>query len=92
MDISDIKILDEEKLRRKHNVQSYEVEEVLWGNARFFLAEAGHIEGEDVYRALGQTDAGRYLIVFLIYKRNQTALVLSAREMTRKERTRYGKK
>lgn len=90
--IADIQILDVEKLRRKHDVYDYEVEEVLRGRARFYFGEKGNIEGEDVYRALGQTEEGRYLIVVFIYKRDGTALVTSAREMTSKERKRYGKK
>ena len=92
VDIVDIRILNVEKLTRKHAVYDYEVEEVLWGNSRFFFAEKGNVEGEDVYRALGQTEEGRYLVVFFIYKRDGTALVTSAREMTSKERKRYGKK
>ncbi len=92
IDIADIRILDVEKLIRKHAVYDFEVEEILWGNARFFFAEKGNVEGEDVYRALGQTEAGRYLVVFFIYKRDGAALVTSAREMTPKERKRYGKK
>lgn len=92
MDIADIQILDEEKLKRKHNVYGYEVEEVLWGRARFYFAEKGYVEGEDVYRALGQTAEGRYLTVFFVYKRDGTALVTSARDMKPKERKRYGKK
>jgi uncharacterized DUF497 family protein len=42
-----------------------------------------------VYSASGQTDAGRYLIVFFIHKPNNTALILSARDMDKKERRRY---
>ena len=37
----------------------------------------GHFRGEDVYRALGQTDAGRYLVVFYIDKLTREALILS---------------
>ena len=37
--------------------------------------------GEDVYMALGQTDAGRYLTILLIYKVSGDALILSARDM-----------
>jgi len=48
--------------------------------------------GEDVYTASGQTDTGRYLIVFFIYKADNTALILSARDMDKKERRRYEKK
>jgi len=41
---------------------------------------------------LGQTDAGRYLIVFFVYKKKGQALILSARDMTDVERDRYEKK
>jgi uncharacterized DUF497 family protein len=52
----------------------------------------GKFRGEDVYRALGQTHAGRYLTVFFIHKLTQKALILSARDMDDKERASYGKK
>ncbi|MDI6795090.1 MAG: BrnT family toxin [bacterium] len=58
----------------------------------FRFMEKGDIKGEDVYSALGQTDAGRYLIVFFIYKKTQEALILSARNMARKERREYAKR
>ena len=45
--------------------------------------------GEDVYAALGQTGAGRYLIVYFIYKATREALILSAREMEANERNAY---
>ncbi len=35
--IADIQILDEEKLQRKHQVHSYEVEEALLSESKFFL-------------------------------------------------------
>jgi uncharacterized DUF497 family protein len=41
---------------------------------------------------MGQTEAGRYLIVFFIHKKSGAALVISARDMTPKERRRYGRK
>ena len=40
----------------------------------------------------GQTDAGRYLIVFFIQKEKNLALILSARDMDQKERRRYERK
>jgi hypothetical protein len=40
---------------------------------------------------MGQTQSGRYLIIFFILKKKRDALVLSAREMTRAERKRYEK-
>jgi hypothetical protein len=45
-----------------------------------------------VYSALGQTDAGRYLSIFFIYKRTKEALILSSRDMAEKERKQYAKK
>ncbi len=49
-------------------------------------------EVEDVYYALGRTDAGRYLIVYFIYKLDHRALVVSARGMDLKERRDYERK
>lgn len=78
-----------EKLQAKHQVRPEEVLEVLESEPHFRFAEKGHYEGEDVYAALGQADAGRYLIVFFVYKQDRQALIVSAREMTRSERGFY---
>jgi uncharacterized DUF497 family protein len=78
-----------DKLDWKHGVQPEEVDEVLFGNPLFRKVQKGHIPGEDLYAALGRTQAGRYLIVFFIYKQTREALILSAREMDRKERREY---
>ena len=79
-----------EKLRWKHNVQEHEVIEVLENRPRFRRKEAGHVPGEDVYAAFGKTDAGRLLSVFFVYTRDKRAIIVSARDMTEKEATRYG--
>lgn len=92
MNIAWVDILDEDKLESKHHVRVFEAEQVLLSKPRVYFVEKGRIEGEDVYLALGQTDAGRYLAVFFIYKQNRVALVISAREMDTKERRRYAKK
>ncbi|MFQ5343083.1 MAG: BrnT family toxin [Anaerolineae bacterium] len=81
-----------DKLTSKHNVETYEVEEVLNSRPKIRFVEKGDREGEDVYLALGQTDAGRYLIVLFIHKQTREALVLSARDMAPKERKQYGRK
>lgn len=73
-------------------VGTHEVEEVFSNRPKFRFVEKGEREGEDVYLALGQTDAGRYLAVLFIYKKTKEALVLSARDMARQERRQYGKK
>jgi len=81
-----------DKLAFKHHVETYEVEEVLNGKPQFRFVEKGKREGEDVYLALGQTNAGRYLAVLFIYKKTKEALILSARDMARKERRLYARK
>ena len=81
-----------EKLQSKHSISQSEVREAFENNPRFFFVEEGNFQGEDVYTAMGRTDAGRYLIIFFIYKKNKDAIILSARQMTSKEKKRYGKK
>ncbi len=81
-----------DKLAWKHQVQVEEVVQVFQNVPRVKRFERGHRPGEDLYVALGQTDAGRYLAVFFIFKKNGRALINTARDMTRKERRRYGKK
>jgi len=53
--------------------------------------EKGHRSSENVYAAMEQTDSGRYLIVFFVYKSDKRALILSARDMTKSERKLYEK-
>ena len=78
-----------EKLEQKHHVQQYEVREVFTNRPQLHFVEKGHRLGENVYAAFGQTTAGRYLIVFFIYKKDKRAFILSARNMTHAERRRY---
>jgi hypothetical protein len=48
-----------DKLDWKHNVSPEEVEQVLESRPRFRKLERGDAAGEDLYAALGRTDAGR---------------------------------
>lgn len=80
-----------EKLRRKHHVAESEVEEMFDNVPHFRFVEKGHREGEHVYAALSQTNGGRYLIVFFVWKQNRQALIVSARDMTTSERRQYGR-
>ena len=83
----------EEKLESKHNVTCREARQLLFNEPRIRFAEKGHTEGQDVYVAFGQTLGGRYLSVFFIYKpEKKTAVIISARDMTDKERKTYGRK
>ena len=81
-----------EKIERKHHVTQNEVREILRNSRHFRFVEKGHRPGENVYSALGQTSAGRYLIVFLVRKKTAQALPISARDMGASERKRYEKK
>jgi hypothetical protein len=92
--VDDILWLDTivEKLAWKHNVLPYEVEEIFEGDCKVFKKEKGKVEGEHLYNALGQTEAGRYLSIFFILKLNKKALIISARDMNKNERKRYAKK
>lgn len=71
-------------------VQAYEVEEVFENKPTIRFREKGKIRGENLYTARGQTEAGRFLVVFFIHKENQSALVISGREMTKREIQSYG--
>lgn len=83
----------EDKLQVKHGVTCYEAEQVLLNLPRIRFAEKGHTEGDDVYVAFGRTFEGRYLSVFFIYKPDaRTAIIISARDMSKKERKAYGRK
>lgn len=81
-----------DKLVFKHHVETDEVEQMLDSRSRFRFVEKGKRKGDDVYMALGQTNAGRYLAVLFIYKKTKEALILSARDMAKKERRQYAKK
>ncbi|HEY4722967.1 MAG TPA: BrnT family toxin [Anaerolineae bacterium] len=78
-----------EKLAVKHDVTQDEAEEVFFNRPQFRFVESGHREGEDVYAAGGQTDSGRYVIVFFVRKPGNVALILSARDIDKSERKRY---
>ena len=80
-----------DKLAVKHRVETHEVEDVFRNNPKIRFVEKGRRKGENVYMALGQTDAGRYLAVLFIHKTTKEALVLSARDMAKKERKYHAK-
>jgi len=81
-----------DKLGWKHDVTTDEVEEALNGRPRFRFIERGNVEGEHLYAAMGQTAAGRYLVTYFVRKTTGEALIVSARDMTEKEKKSYAKK
>jgi len=80
-----------EKLELKHHIYQEEVEQVFANAPQYRFLEKGKIEGEHIYSAYGQTDAGRYVTIIFILKFKKCALIISARDMDRKERKQYGK-
>ena len=83
------KIID--KIETKHHITQNEVEQVLVNKPQYRFIEKGKIEREDVYAAYGRTDAGRYVTIIFIRKFSNRALVISDRDMDKKERKQYGK-
>ncbi len=81
-----------DKLSWKHNLTTDEVEEIFKRSPRFRFVESGDIENENLHAAYGRSDSGRHLIVFFIFKATGEALIVSARDMTKKEKKSYGKK
>lgn len=80
-----------EKLQENHGVEIEEAEEALANRRIVRRIKRGHLKGEDVYLALGQTDEGCYLPVYFVYRRTRDAIIISARDMDDKERRQYGK-
>ncbi len=81
-----------DKLIWKHGVSREEVEEVFINRPKFRRIEKGRIKNENLYSALGQTNAGRYLAVVFIYKVTKEALIITARNMDSKEKKCYERK
>jgi uncharacterized DUF497 family protein len=81
-----------DKIVRKHSVKPEEVHELFLNDPRFRFVEKGHRKDENVYATFGQTNEGRYLICFFVHKKDDRALIISARDMTRAERKIYGRK
>lgn len=74
----------------KHGVASSEVEQVFFNLPLLVLADPSHSADEQRYHALGRSDTGR-LLHLTFTMRNDGALirVISARDMSRKERFSY---
>lgn len=77
-----------QKSRQKHKVSPAECEEVFFNTPLVVELDAVHSSSETRYFLLGRTDAGRTLfVVFTI--RGTKIRVISARDMSRKERHAY---
>ncbi|WP_140848162.1 BrnT family toxin [Paracoccus sp. FO-3] len=77
----------------KREVSQSEAEQVFFNEPLLVLADSKHSEGEARFHALGHTDDGRRLHITFTLRGGESLLrVISARDMSRKERDAYGKK
>lgn len=85
---------DRENHIARHGVLLEEVEEAVFEDKSGVLLRVGPAErnlDETIYRYLGRTAAGRYLLVALLYTGNGEAIPLTARDMVEAERRRYSR-
>jgi len=71
-----------------HRVSPGEAEQVFFNKPLLVADDPAHSQGEKRYYILGQTDLGRLLFVAFTV-RTKSIRVISARDMSRKERTAY---
>jgi uncharacterized DUF497 family protein len=74
--------------REKHGVGFYEAETVFDDEHLAWLEDSTHSDGEDRYRAIGESRRGRVLVVSYTI-RGDAAWLISARLAGRAERRRY---
>ncbi|MCK4423456.1 MAG: BrnT family toxin [Candidatus Omnitrophica bacterium] len=71
----------------RHEVSPEEAEEVCF--SRSYYIETGR---DKYYYITGQTESGRYLFLVIKYLGRRKARVVTARDMDKKEKSRYKKK
>jgi hypothetical protein len=74
----------------KHGVTQAEAEQIFLNRPLVIAADPGHSDVEARFHALGRTSANRYLHATFTLRHDGARLrVISARSMSRKERTIY---
>lgn len=79
-----------DKNRLKHQVQSWECEQIFFNEPLIILDDPKQSLSEKRWAAFGQTEASRFLTI-IFTKRGKLLRVISARDMNRKERKFYEK-
>jgi len=78
-----------EKNWLKHGVSPLECEQLFFNQPLVVAPDLKHSQCEERFYALGRTDSDRFLfVVFTV--RAQKLRIISARDMSRKERSIYG--
>ena len=79
------------KIGDKHGVSQAEAEQIFFNEPLLVVDDVKHSETEMRFHAYGKTDTGRLLHVTFTLRHAGTRLrIISARDMHRKERARYG--
>ncbi len=73
---------------KKHKVSHLECEQVFFNQPFLVFPDTQHSDEEERFYVLGRTDRGRRLFVVFTPRRDKIR-VISAREMTKKERSFY---
>lgn len=77
----------------KHSVDLREAEQAFLDRRLLVLVDESHSDDEKRFHAYGQSMDGRLLLVSFTLRQNYTMIrVISARDMSRKERQRYAEK
>lgn len=74
----------------KHRVSNAECEQVFFNKPFLVQYDIRHSDAEHRFYALGQTDLGRKLFVVFTIRKKQIRII-SARDMSKKEKEIYGK-
>ena len=75
----------------RHGVSQSESEEISANIPLLVVYDASHSQREDRFNALGRTASGRLLHLTFTLREDDTLIrVISARDMNRRERERYG--
>ncbi len=76
----------------KHDVSQAEAEQVFFNEPLLVLDDVKHNQVEPRLHAMGRTEAGRLMhVTFLLLHEGTKIRVISARDMSRKEREYYAK-
>ena len=90
MKIESIRISREvaQKIRRKHHIMRQEVKEIFFNPYEKPIIRRSP-RGRARYAALGRTEAGRYLAVIFVRRKESGINVITARDMDNSERRLY---
>jgi uncharacterized DUF497 family protein len=78
------------KSAAKHGVSQTKTEQVFFNEPLLLVDDTRHSRSEPRFHALGVTNTGRRLhVTFTLREENTTIRVISARDMHRRERSRY---